>query len=139
MSQRNEFDRNTVENARDALMRAEKPADERLSTRQVVDELSDVIRDKLNKGWRRHEVLEFLADLGVEIPLSTVRTYLSAAKSSSDSVVNQPRPAARSQSHKQHSKRESHPKSRSRSTAKSGNTNRTGVASSLKFMGHEDV
>jgi hypothetical protein len=120
-------------------MQAEKPENETLSTRQVVDELSDVIRDKLNKGWRRREVLEFLADLGVEIPLSTVRTYLSEAESSPYSVVNQPTLASRSQSQKQHSKRASDVNNKTQSTAKSGNTNRTVVASAPEFMGHEDV
>lgn len=137
-----DWDRNTVEHARDALKRAENPANERISTRHAIGELSDVIREKLSEGWSRQEIVEFLADLGVEIPLGTLRTYLSAAERpgrAPEAAAPQPSTAARSQSQKKSSKRPSGSKSRKRSTAKSGDTTRSGIAASPQFLGHEDV
>lgn len=75
------FDRETIEHVRDALANASDPPS-RLSTRDAVEELADVIRAKRAAGWRRHDIVNFMKRHGLDIPESTFRTYASTRHTS---------------------------------------------------------
>lgn len=75
------FDRETIENVRDALANASDPPS-KLSTRDAVEELADVIRAKRAAGWRRHDIVNFMKRHGLDIPESTFRTYASTRHTS---------------------------------------------------------
>ena len=76
------WDRKTVESARDALANAGDPPSTKLSTREAVQELADVIRAKRAAGWGRRDIVAFLKQHGVDIPETTLRTYASARRTS---------------------------------------------------------
>jgi hypothetical protein len=75
------FDRETIENVRDALANASDPPS-KLSTREAVEELADLIRAKRAAGWRRQDIVNFLTQHGLDIPEATLRTYASARHAS---------------------------------------------------------
>jgi hypothetical protein len=82
------WDRETIESVRDALANASDPPSTKMSTREAVNELADLIRAKRAAGWSRRDIVDFLKDHGVDIPETTLRTYASMRRASAPADEN---------------------------------------------------
>lgn len=75
---RDQYTPEKIEELREALR--DQPAKEVITTRKVIESLRDEIHSLRSRGWSYGEISKLLAENGLEVSASTVRTYVGTTK-----------------------------------------------------------